>query len=363
MENITLVKNTKLESIDGLRAISIIFVLISHFYFKNSFIEKTHIGIIGVHIFFVISGFLITTLLLREKLKNELISLKNFYIRRLFRIFPLVYLFIFVLFFLNIFFDLKITNISFLQSLFFVKNYPIPNSGLDWYSSHLWSLAVEEQFYLLFPFFISKLNIKQYKKLILVFIITIPIANFIILNSGEVGFLYTNKFTHILINGFFIVFNDGIKLILIGSLLSCIYFEDPNVFKKASILNAKYSTFLLFIMAVLFAVSTYHFFTIPYLPDIVFAFLIGIILIFNLDVNNFFAIFLNNKYLARLGVLSFSIYIWQQLFTLKQPWKDLFIYGDSKLLNLLALLTVSFISYHLYEKKFLKIRDKYKVLK
>src|SRR5579872_1045252 len=76
-------------SLDGLRAISILAVIWYHDPLLR-LIWRT--GFLGVHLFFVISGFLITTLLLREKSEFGKISLKNFYIRRTLRIFPAYYL-------------------------------------------------------------------------------------------------------------------------------------------------------------------------------------------------------------------------------------------------------------------------------
>lgn len=359
-----LTEGKKLLSLDGLRAISIIFVLIAHFYIGNYYIDNSHIGVIGVHIFFVISGFLITTLLLKEKLNLGTINLKKFYIRRFFRIIPVVYLFILVLFILNYFFNLNIIDNSFYTSLSFTKNYPISNRGDDWWSSHLWSLSVEEQFYIIFSFFISSLSIKSYKKLVLLLIPVITIAQFIIQNSEYVGILYTNRILHILINVISIIFNDGIKVILIGSYLACIYFESSSsrFFNFDYINKNKFSTLILFTLAIIFGISTYHFFKVPYLPDIIFSFIIGYVIILNLNDNNIFSKFLNNKVIFKIGVLSFSLYIWQQLFTHKQPWKDTFLYGDSKFFNLISLLMVSLISYYFYEIKFLKIRDKFKAI-
>ena len=79
-------------SMDGLRAISIVFVIIAHLNSsENAFMGKFALGSLGVNIFFVLSGFLITTLLNKEKFLNNKINLKAFYIRRIFRIIPLIF--------------------------------------------------------------------------------------------------------------------------------------------------------------------------------------------------------------------------------------------------------------------------------
>src|SRR4051812_205088 len=76
-------------SLDGLRAISILSVI---FYHVPELRPYWRTGYLGVHLFFVISGFLITTLLLREKARYGSVSLRSFYIRRTLRIFPAYYL-------------------------------------------------------------------------------------------------------------------------------------------------------------------------------------------------------------------------------------------------------------------------------
>src|SRR5205807_9098473 len=88
----------RIASLDGLRAVSILLVLLGHAAMSDGaphiLSPLSHIGNIGVRFFFVISGFLITTLLLKEQAKTGTISLKQFYLRRTLRIFPAAYFFI-----------------------------------------------------------------------------------------------------------------------------------------------------------------------------------------------------------------------------------------------------------------------------
>ena len=139
--------------LDGLRAISILIVLVSHFGFGNIVP-----GGFGVTIFFFISGFLITRLLISEQNKNSgKIDLKNFYIRRFLRLMPALYVFIFFVCILALFFNLKLYVLQILSACFYLVNYydivwealDLPKRIVPW--GHLWSLAVEEHFYLLFP--------------------------------------------------------------------------------------------------------------------------------------------------------------------------------------------------------------------
>src|SRR5690349_3417986 len=90
----------RIPSLDGLRALSIGMVLLAHLcgsrYFVSLVAMRRDLGNVGVRVFFVISGFLITTLLFDEFAKTQRISLKMFYLRRAFRIFPCAYTYILV---------------------------------------------------------------------------------------------------------------------------------------------------------------------------------------------------------------------------------------------------------------------------
>ncbi len=137
-------------SLDGLRAISILLVVFFHAGGPNIR------GWVGVHIFFVLSGFLITTLLLREREQFGRISLRAFYVRRFFRIIPIYYLvlcaYIPIVFMMHDavrWTELKLA----LPYLFtFMQEYRPAASGFVF--GQAWTLGIEEKFYLLWPFFI-----------------------------------------------------------------------------------------------------------------------------------------------------------------------------------------------------------------
>lgn len=139
-------------SLDGIRAIAILIVFLSH-----AGLGKIIPGGMGVTIFFFLSGYLITTLLRREFEKNQSISLRKFYIRRVLRIWPNFYI---VLCFGAVFtlFGLLPGSIKLdplLGQIFHFTNYYsifFGSEGTTIGSGVFWSLAVEEHFYLLFPF-------------------------------------------------------------------------------------------------------------------------------------------------------------------------------------------------------------------
>ena len=106
----SLLRSNYYYSLNGFRGISIILVLFYHLQLSDNYFYTTIFnGGLGVNIFFVISGFLITSLCLKEKEVTGGLSLKKFYIRRFLRIFPLAYLYIGVVFFLIHFYSLNIS--------------------------------------------------------------------------------------------------------------------------------------------------------------------------------------------------------------------------------------------------------------
>lgn len=145
----------RIQSLDGLRAISIILVLMLHtLQTINSVVPVSWVwfvlgnGNLGVYIFFVISGYLITLLLLREYEKRGSIRLEDFYLRRAFRILPPAYFNIAVVALLAAVGKIQLTRSSVLSSLFFFRNYTYDRV---WPLGHFWSLSVEEQFYIFWP--------------------------------------------------------------------------------------------------------------------------------------------------------------------------------------------------------------------
>jgi peptidoglycan/LPS O-acetylase OafA/YrhL len=133
--------------IDGLRCVAILFVLVSHF--AKPVGKYISAGYYGVDLFFVISGFLITLVLLNSGKKTFQANYVNFMGRRTLRIFPLYYLALFILWLTNE--PVVHSNLPWLVS--YTYNYAhvlykVPDSPV----THFWSLAVEEQFYLLWPF-------------------------------------------------------------------------------------------------------------------------------------------------------------------------------------------------------------------
>jgi peptidoglycan/LPS O-acetylase OafA/YrhL len=159
-----------LKQLDGVRFIAVTLVLIDHWTGDKIGFP---ISYLGVCMFFVLSGFLITRILLNAKQKDDDLgrgygqSLKSFFIRRTIRIFPIYYLTIFALFLLNV---LPVRE-KIWWCLGYATNIYVATHG-TWLGSidHLWSLAVEEQFYIFFPFVVFFTPIHHLTKVLYGFI-------------------------------------------------------------------------------------------------------------------------------------------------------------------------------------------------
>lgn len=150
LERSTNLSAARIPSLDGLRALAIGLVLLCHFTDYPDLARPARMmldryGHAGVRIFFVLSGFLITTLLLQERKRLGRIDVKKFYVRRAYRILPVAYLY--MIFVTAVFFSAltaKDIAVAFSYSTAYVNDRP-------YVLTHLWSLSVEEQFYLVWP--------------------------------------------------------------------------------------------------------------------------------------------------------------------------------------------------------------------
>ena len=190
--------NNYLKPIDGLRGLAILLVLMFH-------LEIAYFGWAGVILFFVLSGYLITKTLYTEKessspLKNKF---RNFWARRALRIFPLYYLYFFILLLILIFKGLPANPempwlFTYSYNFYLINVYD--TKGPSFLTGHLWSLSIEEQFYLFFPFFVFLFKRNQ-MKIAVIIIIAISILFRLFFSVYEAdnssGYLDYHPFTYL----------------------------------------------------------------------------------------------------------------------------------------------------------------------
>lgn len=336
-------------SLDGFRGIAIAMVVLSHL--KLLDLEIYHIifnGKLGVLIFFVLSGFLITTLILKEKISTNKISLKNFFIRRVLRIFPVAYLFLGTLLILNYYYDLGISKLNFIGAALYIINLTsiFRVDGLSWFVGHFWSLSVEEQFYLLFPALL-KFKFQLFFLTILMIVFLLPIF----IGFQEAIPLLSSSIFHGLTH-----YPIKFQPIAVGCLFAILWFKYPN-FKFPRMGNNDLINLAGFAFIVLIRYD--NFFSLKnILVGLITSFVIGLLIAINIIKSNGITFkFLNNKVITTIGIYSYSIYIWQQLFTAKDY--KLPVIFTSPHLAIIGIAAASYLSYNYYEKYFIKLKSKF----
>ncbi len=287
--------------IDGLRSLSVIFVILYHLY-PDTF----NGGFLGVDIFFVISGYVISQSLYKSNSENFFDFIKHFYARRILRIYPLLIivsistLLITLIFFsysdFNFLFYSFITSIIGLSNLYYIK------TGKDYFLDeidnpflHTWSLGIEEQFYLIYPillFILLKNFSSSNIKTIIIFILLIILSKSFSLIISENQIL-----------NFYFPFARFWEL-LVGCFLFFIFKDN-----KSKISSFKYQNF--FIVISLFIVFTLLFFGKQInlaLLMILAVFSSGSLIL--LSSTSFINKILNNYYVVYIGQISFGLYLW-----------------------------------------------------
>jgi len=341
------VKNNKrIPSLDGFRAISIILVLIAHSRFSNGFPSRYYSlaqhGGFGVNIFFVISGFLITYLLLVENEETGGISIKSFYLRRALRIVPVYYLYILFVFAMTSLTKIDIRGNSFLHALTFTSNF---DTKIAWVFLHFWTLSVEEQFYLFWPAILILFG-KHIKPIIIVFVCYSCIARVI---------SYKFPGHDLMILSPFFSFSDSI---FIGAFGGILFFENRSI-TKLKIFRSYWIQLLMIILIVMFKYFLGHGMfgkvSLPLGNSIMSAAALFLILCYIEPSNSIVFKILNSQFMIHVGVLSYSLYMWQEFFFVEKFDSIFFTFPY----NILLIYSVSLISYYLWEKRFLKLKDRF----
>ena len=334
------VRNTdrRIPALDGLRALSITCVLLSHLTEIGSLPghDMVHrvfgdLGNLGVRIFFVISGYLITRLMIEERRKSGTVSLRAFYVRRAFRILPPCYALLAVLLAASL-----IHARDLIPALTYTANYTF--HSYPFWVQHLWSLSVEEQFYLIWPAVFVLLGTGRAARISWMCLLAVPIIR--LAEQAFAPHWYAVTINH--------TFETTCDALATGCLLALV---------QERLLEQRWYARLLFSPAV---------YLLP----------VGIMMISALCVHPRFAQavgysalnlliamcvhrammrpegiggrLLNWGPVAYVGVLSYSLYLWQQVFI--HP-------GSVFPLNVLGALVAAVLSYYVVEKPAHRMRN------
>jgi peptidoglycan/LPS O-acetylase OafA/YrhL len=172
--------NPRLPQLDGLRAVAVILVMAFHFIPWVG--DYAPLGSIGVRLFFVLSGFLITRILLASRGDDMAVALRSFYVRRSLRIFPLFYLVLAIAALINIG---PVRNTIGWHVSYLTNVYLFDRGSWHGSISHLWSLAVEEQFYLVWPFVVLLVPERRLPIVIAAMVCVAPLSRMLI--GGEMS--------------------------------------------------------------------------------------------------------------------------------------------------------------------------------
>jgi len=337
----------RISALDGLRAISIVLVVLGHLVgtrnmplpadsILGQFVE------FGVRVFFVISGFLITTLIFAEQERTGSLSLRQFYIRRTYRIFPAFYAYLAVVAALSALGFVQLLEGDLLAAASYTMNFHRPRA---WDLGHLWSLSVEEQFYLLWPAIVlvaKKRRALHIATLALLAAPAIRVGVWVLMPNHRLGIGET--------------FPTVFDALAAGCLLAGL--------RGVLGTNATYAAFArspLFALVPMAAVGA------VIVPRVSFQLAlgatiqnIGIALTVDWAVrrsstgSRLIGKVLDAGPIVWLGRLSYSLYLWQQLFLNRTGthWVQAFPF------NIAASLAMAIVSYYLVEQPFLRLRER-----
>jgi peptidoglycan/LPS O-acetylase OafA/YrhL len=354
-----------LTGLNGIRAIAAIAVVISHtilnlekFGLENllglntSGTPKTwNLAGYAVTMFFALSGFLITYLLLKEKEVAQ-INIQKFYARRILRIWPLYYLYFGICILIYFVFQIKFNNSSVLFYIFYAANVPFILGTTLPFLAHFWSLGVEEQFYLFWPW-INKLKIKT------VTVITLLLFTLLFGVKLYLHFCTPGSLIEIAIDV------TRFHCMMIGGLAAIVYYS--NISFLLRIATNKITQIVCWFCMLALTINKFHIASV--IDNEIIAVVISVLIIGQITKTGLIS--LENKYFDFLGKISYGIYVIHPLLIILFS-KVLYNVTTSPLLNYIIVFTtivgstilLSHLSYEYYESRFIKLKSKkYSVVK
>ena len=311
-------KSKYLPSIDSLRALAVLAVIIYH-------VDVNYLpgGFLGVDLFFVLSGYLISSLIIKEYRKTGSLNLYNFYIRRARRLLPAVYFMITVGLVVMVLFNEVLLRKSHLDAIFgyiYSSNWWYIFHKLDYFDSfgaqspfkHLWSLAIEEQFYMIFPLLFLLVNRKKKSKdgtyklnknflyVVLGLILVSLIAHILLFDINNISRIYFGTDTR--------AFS-----LLVGVVGAILYPMERLHAKVTPQQNMLYSVVSLVSIATLITVMIYtsEYNTLLYRGGFLLVAILGLIVIISSGKQHtLMSRLLSFKPIVFIGKISYSLYLW-----------------------------------------------------
>ena len=337
--------------IDGLRAVAVLAVLIYHVQFNFSDQLFFNGGFIGVDIFFVISGYLITSLILKEINTNNKFSFAYFYERRARRLLPILFLVILVSFPFAWKYLTPINFVEFSESILFSlgfnSNHYFHYSGLEYGNEnsllkpflHTWSLSVEEQFYIIFPISVI-IILRFFKTNLLNVMIVIFLISLILAEWGSKNYSSQN----------FYFLHSRMWELSAGSILA--FFEIKRGYRSNNkLLNSilpSLGILLIFYSIIFFYDGMLH----PSIRTLIPVIGVSLIIWFA-NKDEFVSKILSSKVFVGTGLISYSLYMWHfPVFAFKRERSLLSLDNQDKFELILTCIILSIISYFLIEKNF-----------
>lgn len=347
-----------LKGLNGLRAIAAIAVVLAHLRIllpEFPSISQRHFDLANyaVTIFFTLSGFLITYLLVQEK-KKAPISIKYFYIRRILRIWPLYFFYLaLAIITIAVYEPVKLPG-ALPYYLFFAANIPsLFNNHLPFLAQY-WSLGVEEQFYIFWPWLIK--GSKNVFKAIIIFtacfMLLKIIAKLILHQTGDISFMHALE-----VNRF--------ECMSLGGVAALLCDQRQPLFMK--LVTHPITQLLCWLSLPLMALNYFH---LMYFSDNDMVALVTACLIVNLAFNPKNIINLENRFFDFIGKISYGIYIIHPLviFFYGKLLAALSLTGAVKLIGVYTgvlgiTILLAWLSYELLEKRFLQMKGRFSTIK